>query len=250
MSEQHPPDDAEPEPDGDETQTDEPAAPRRQRPTSYMRLQNDLLRLTGRNLPLVTASNTLSQFMRETSPMRRTMAQMRDLGITPTYFHISASERLSETLNEIRRSRSIGLAPVTPLLQVRSAALQLRDLYPALNIRDLAAFAFPIPADLEEELGNDLDELEEPARQFLLSQGPLSWTEQRRLFALFVTAFFFILLLTAVIENEAVKELGEAANLVWAPAAAAGLVAHKHWDKISPRPPGEEDEEDEQEQAR
>lgn len=247
MSEHPSSGDAAPEPEPDAPRSDDDPEIRRPTPSPQRtRLQNDLLRLAGHNLPLLTTSNWLSQSLREASPMRRAITQMRDLGITPPYAHVSAIQQAAQALNALM-PRQPGIVPTTTMFQARTAALQLQGLFP--NIRELTAYTFPIPADLEEELDSDLEELEEPARQFLRSQGPLSWTEQRRLFALYVTAFFFILLMTMVIESEAAKELGEDAALVWPAAAAAGLVAHKHWEKISPRPPGEEDDEEDEAQA-
>lgn len=244
MSDEQPPaDDSAPdqEPEEEPAQPDQNEGPQ-PRPARRRYPQNDLARLTGLNPSVFGPSNVISQFLRETSPMRRVMANLRALQ-RPTPNTIIA-QQLAASLDAMRPR--IAIARSSPLFQARAAALDLQRLYPQLDFGRLSHITFPIPEGLEEDLDNDLAEIEEPARQFVREQGPLSWTEQRRLFACFVAAFFFFLLMTAVVESEAAKELGEDATLVWPAAAFAGVVAHRHWEKISPRPPGEEEEDEEE----
>ncbi|MGV2914752.1 hypothetical protein [Streptomyces alfalfae] len=243
MSEQPPADDSAPdqEPEEEPAQSGQSEAPQ-PRPARRRYPQNDLARLTGLHPSIVGPGSVISQILRETSPMRQAVAQMRAMKISaPNGFLI---QQVAESLASMHPR--LNLVQSSPLLQVRAAALDLQRMYPQWDIRPFSPFTFPIPDDLEEDIDNDLEGLEEPARQFIREQGPLSWTEQRRLFAFFVMAFFFIVLMTAVVESEAAKELGEDAALVWPAAALAGVVAHKHWEKISPRPPGEEEEGEEE----
>lgn len=243
MSDQPPADDSAPnqEPEEESTQPDRSEAPQ-SGPARRRYPQNDLARLTRLNLSMFGPGSIISQVLRETSPMRQAMAQMRAMKIPASNGFLA--QQVADSLAAIHPR--INLAKSSPLLQARAAALDLQRMYPQWDIRPLSQFTFPIPDDLEEDIDNDLEELEEPARQFIREQGPLSWTEQRRLFAFFVMAFFFIVLMTAVVESEAAKELGEDATLVWPAAALAGAVAHKHWEKIMPRPPGEEEDDEAQ----
>ncbi|WJV51715.1 hypothetical protein [Streptomyces flavofungini] len=146
---------------------------------------------------------------------------------------------LNETMSRLQAFSS------NPLSQASGLALELEQYYAQ---RDFEAFEPFDPADLTDELSDELQDLERPARQFLAAQpGPLTWTQQRSLFAFFVTSVFLITLMQVVLTSDAAKEVAEDLSLVWPVAAAAGTVAYLKWEKISPRPPSEADASDEDE---
>lgn len=91
-------------------------------------------------------------------------------------------------------------------------------------------------AELADEVPDEmLDSLADTARTFASAQpAGLSWAAQKKLFIGFIVTVFFLLLLQAQIESDAVKEFIEdagGATLVIAPTA---LGAAYVWDKMNP----------------
>ncbi|WP_329564342.1 hypothetical protein OG711_38385 (plasmid) [Streptomyces uncialis] len=98
------------------------------------------------------------------------------------------------------------------------------------------AAAHPDTAELANEVPDEvLDSLAESARTFASAQpAELSKAAQRKLFIGFIVTVFYVVLLQAQIEHDAVKELVEmAGNALISTALLAGSAAYA-WDKAHP----------------
>ncbi|KOV95425.1 MULTISPECIES: hypothetical protein [unclassified Streptomyces] len=101
-------------------------------------------------------------------------------------------------------------------------------------------------AELVDQVPDEmLDSLTDSARTFASAQpGGLSRAAQKKLFIGFVVTVFFLLLLQAQIESDAVKEFVEDAGGAMLVVTPTALGAAYVWDKLNPGP-DDEDEADE-----